>query len=84
MSGTSRLGRTNAGPEWYVSHRAARTDWADSVERCAACGARVDMREAHYQVTLDREVDTPGKLSFERRRLVFCDEGCADEWADGA
>jgi hypothetical protein len=38
------------------------------------------MREDHYQVVLDREVDCPGKLTFERRRVVFCDESCADEW----
>ncbi|KTG30773.1 hypothetical protein [Haloferax profundi] len=81
MSRTSRLGRSHPGPEWRVSHRAARTDWTDTVERCAACHARVDMRDDHYQMVLDRDVDGPGKLTFERQRVVFCDESCADEWS---
>lgn len=84
MSRTSHLGHSHPGPEWRVAHRAARTDWADDVERCAACRTPVDMREDHYQVVLDRDIDTPGKLSFERQRHVFCDETCADEWATTA
>ncbi|KAB1196151.1 MULTISPECIES: hypothetical protein [Haloferax] len=80
MSRTSRPSRSYPDPEWSVVHRAARRNWADSVERCAACRGRVDMQDDHYQVVLDREIDTPGKLSFERQRFVFCDEACADEW----
>ena len=84
MSQTSHLGHSHPGSEWRVAHRAARTDWADTVERCATCGASVDMRADHFQVVLDRDIDTPGKLSFERQRLVFCDEACADEWSSPA
>lgn len=84
MSRTSRHTPGGVGPEWRLSHRAPRTDWSDTVESCAACGAPVDMRGEHYQVFLDRDVDRPGKLSIERRRLVFCDESCADEWLEAA
>ncbi|WP_416839832.1 hypothetical protein [Haloferax sp. DFSO52] len=80
MSRTSHIGRSPPSPEWRIHHRAVRTDWSDSIERCAACDAPVDMCEAHYQVVLDRDIDGPGKLSFERKRLVFCDESCADMW----
>ncbi|ELZ98766.1 hypothetical protein C440_00380 [Haloferax mucosum ATCC BAA-1512] len=38
------------------------------------------MREEHYQLVLDRKIDHPGKLSFERQCVVFCDETCAETW----
>ncbi|AFK19448.1 hypothetical protein E6P09_11745 [Haloferax mediterranei ATCC 33500] len=84
MSRTSRFGRSHPGPEWRISHRATRTDWSDAVERCATCHTDIDMREAHYQVVLDRDIDHSGKLSFERQRVVFCDEACADQWESHA
>ncbi|MFC7203431.1 hypothetical protein ACFQJC_07900 [Haloferax namakaokahaiae] len=38
------------------------------------------MRDDHYQVVLDREIDGPGKIGIERELVVFCDELCADAW----
>ncbi|ELZ60729.1 MULTISPECIES: hypothetical protein [unclassified Haloferax] len=84
MSKTSHPGRGHPGPEWRVSHRASRTDWSDTVERCGACRARVDMSEAHYQLLLERDIDKPGKITLERERVVFCDESCAAEWESTA
>ncbi|WP_049915075.1 hypothetical protein [Haloferax mucosum] len=80
MPRTSHPGRSHPGPEWRISHRAPRTDWSDTIERCAACRSHIDMREEHYQLVLDRKIDHPGKLSFERQCVVFCDETCAETW----
>ncbi len=80
MSHTVRRRRSSLGPEWRLRHRAARTDWSDTTEGCACCNRTVDMRNDHYQMVLDREIDGPGKIGIERERVVFCDETCADAW----
>ncbi|WP_336022008.1 hypothetical protein [Halobellus salinisoli] len=84
MSKSCSPSPSTSDAEWTVRQVAQVSDWDSTTDTCPACGGRVDLSEAHYQVQLDRE-RTPAsgeKLTHERRLLAFCDADCADTWLD--